>query len=71
MLVEQRQWMTAEEFNDAYALCASAFVVARAAAHNWTALAVMLAAALLSYMTRLNPLRIFPVAGLMGLAGLV
>ena len=21
MLVEQRQWMTAEEFNDAYALC--------------------------------------------------
>jgi chromate transporter len=50
---------------------ASAFVVARAAAHNWTALAVTLATALVSYMTRLNPLWIFAVAGLMGLAGLI
>jgi chromate transporter len=50
---------------------ASAFVVASAAAPNLSAVAVMLAAAVITYTIRLNPLWIFAVAALLGLAGLL
>jgi chromate transporter len=48
---------------------ASAFVVAWATAHDWTAAAVIVAAAGVTYATRLNPLWIFAAAALLGLAG--
>jgi chromate transporter len=52
-------------------IAASGFVVASVAAHNLVAVAIVLAAALVSYATRLNPLWIFVAAALLGLAGLI
>ena len=52
-------------------IAASAFVVASVAAHNFVAVSVVLAAAVVSYATRLNPLWIFAVAALLGLGGLL
>jgi chromate transporter len=52
-------------------IAASAFVVASVAAHNFVAVAVTLATALVTYTTRLNPLWIFGAAALLGLAGLL
>ena len=48
---------------------ASAFVVAWASAQNWIAIAVTLVTAIVTYITRLNPLWIFAAAALLGLAG--
>ena len=50
---------------------ASAIVLARAADHNWVAAAITAASAATAYWTRWNPLLVFAVAGLLGLAGLV
>jgi chromate transporter len=52
-------------------IAASAFVVASVAAHNFVAVAVVLATAVVSYATRLNPLWIFAAAAVLGLAGLI
>jgi chromate transporter len=52
-------------------IAASAFVVASVAAHNFVAVAVTLATAIVTYTTRLNPLWIFGAAALLGLAGLL
>jgi len=52
-------------------IAASGFVVATAAAHNVAAVLVTLATALLCFTTRLNPLWIFAMAALMGLADLL
>jgi chromate transporter len=52
-------------------IAASAFVVATGAAPNLAAAAVMLATAIITYTIRLNPLWIFAVAALLGLAGLL
>jgi chromate transporter len=52
-------------------IAASAFVVASVAAHNFVAVSVVLATAVVSYATRLNPLWIFAAAALLGLAGLI
>ncbi|MGA7485972.1 MAG: chromate transporter [Xanthobacteraceae bacterium] len=52
-------------------IAASAFVVASAAAHSIAAVAMTLAAAVAIYTTRLNPLWIFAVAALLGLADLL
>jgi len=50
---------------------ASAFVVASVALHNLVAVAITLGTALLTYMTRLNPLWIFAAAAILGLSGLL
>jgi chromate transporter len=50
---------------------ASAIVLARAADHNWVAAAITAASAATAYWTRWNPLLVFAVAGILGLAGLV
>jgi chromate transporter len=52
-------------------IAASAFVVASVALHNLVAVAITLGTAILTYMTRLNPLWIFAAAALLGLAGLI
>jgi chromate transporter len=52
-------------------IAASGFVVASVAAHNFVAVSVVLATAVVSYATRLNPLWIFAAAALLGLAGLI
>jgi len=52
-------------------LAASAFIVARAADQTWAALAITVVTAGLSYWTRWNPLWLFAVAALAGVAGLV
>ena len=52
-------------------IAASAFVVASAAVPSLLAAGIMLATAVVAYTTRLNPLWIFAVAALLGLAGLV
>jgi chromate transporter len=52
-------------------IAASAFVVASTNAHNFAAVAVTLATAVVTYTTRLNPLWIFAAAALLGLAGLL
>jgi chromate transporter len=52
-------------------IAASAFVVASVAAHNFVAVAVTLATAIVTYTTRLNPLWVFGAAALLGLAGLL
>ena len=52
-------------------LAASAFVVASTNAHNFAAVAVTLATAVVTYTTRLNPLWIFTAAASLGLAGLL
>ena len=48
---------------------ASATVVARAADDSWMAGAVTAATALICYFARVNPLWVFAVAALLGLAG--
>ncbi|MGC1465954.1 MAG: chromate transporter [Pseudolabrys sp.] len=50
-------------------VAASAFVVARAADHNAIAGAVTVATGVTAYCTRINPLWLFAVAGVVGLAG--
>jgi chromate transporter len=52
-------------------LFASAFVVTWATAQNWAAVAVTVGTALVTYITRLNPLWIFAAAALLGLAGVL
>jgi chromate transporter len=52
-------------------IAASAYVVASAVAHNFAAVAITLATAIVSYTTRLNPLWAFAAAALIGLAGLL
>jgi chromate transporter len=52
-------------------IAASAYVVASAVAHNFAAVAITLATAIVSYTTRLNPLWGFAAAALVGLAGLL
>ena len=48
---------------------ASGFVLARASDHNWVAGAVTAATAGVAFLTRVNPLWLFAVAGLLGLSG--
>ena len=50
---------------------ASAIVLARAADHNLVAALITAACAATAYWTRWNPLFVFALAGLLGLAGLV
>jgi chromate transporter len=50
---------------------AGAFVIARAADTSLVALAITLGVAAVAYFTRLNPLWLFAVAGLLGYLGLV
>jgi chromate transporter len=52
-------------------VAASAIIFVRIAAHNWTAVAIMLATATVAYFTKVNPLWLFAVAILMGVAGFV
>ncbi len=52
-------------------IAASAFVVARAADQNLAGAGLTLATAAVSYATRLNPLWLFALAGVLGLAGWV
>jgi chromate transporter len=52
-------------------IAASALVVVQAAVQSWTALLITLVAAALSYVAQWNPLWIFAIAALFGLAGLV
>jgi chromate transporter len=52
-------------------IAASAFVVARAADHNWLAVAITAGTALVAYWTRIHPLWCFGAAALVGLAGYV
>jgi len=52
-------------------IAASAFVLARAADHNLFAVFITTATAATAYWTRVNPLWIFAVAGVLGFAGLV
>jgi chromate transporter len=52
-------------------LAASAIVITRAADHNWVAAIITAASAAAAYWTRLNPLWLIAIAGLVGLAGLV
>ena len=52
-------------------IASSAAVVARAADHDWTTIAVTLASVAILYGTRLNPLWVFAGAALIGLAGLI
>jgi chromate transporter len=50
-------------------IAASAFIVAKATAHNLVAVMIIAATALVSYGTRVSPLWLFGVAALIGLAG--
>ncbi len=52
-------------------IAASAFVVALAADHSILAFGITAATAVVSYATRINPIWLFAVAGLLGLSGLV
>ena len=52
-------------------IAASAWVLALAADHNWIAAAITIATAIAGYFSRLNPLWLFGVASLVGLAGYV
>ncbi len=52
-------------------VAASALIVGRAAAQSWAAVGVTVASAALTYRLRLNPLWIFAVAALLGLARLI
>jgi chromate transporter len=52
-------------------IAASAWVLALAADHNWIAVAITIATAIAGYFSRLNPLWLFAVAALVGLAGYV
>jgi len=50
---------------------ASAFVLARAADHNWVAGVITAATAAVGFVTRVNPLWIFATAAVVGYAGFV
>jgi chromate transporter len=50
---------------------ASAAIVARAADHNWSAVALSLVTAVVCYWVRINPLWVFAAAALIGLSGVV
>jgi chromate transporter len=50
---------------------ASALIVARAASTNWVSVVLTLVAAAMSYRLALNPLWVFAVAALLGLAGVI
>jgi chromate transporter len=50
-------------------IAASAFVLARAADHNINAVIITISTAAVAYWTRVNPLWIFLIAGIVGLAG--
>lgn len=50
---------------------ASALIVARAAATSWVSVVLTLVAAAVSYQLTLNPLWVFAVAALLGLAGML
>jgi chromate transporter len=50
---------------------ASAIVLTRAADHSWVAVVITGVTAATAYWTRLNPLWLIGIAGLVGLAGLV
>ena len=50
---------------------AAGIVVAQAADHTWAAYAMTAVSAVITYATRLNPVWLFVVAGLLGLAGLI
>jgi chromate transporter len=50
---------------------ASALIVARAASTSWLSVALTLVAAAVSYRLPLNPLWVFAVAALLGLAGVI
>jgi chromate transporter len=52
-------------------IAASAYVLARAADHNAYAALVTVVTAAVAYLTRVNPLWVFAVAGVLGFAGLV
>jgi chromate transporter len=52
-------------------IAASAFVLARAADKTWVAALVTLVTAAIAYWSRLNPLWMFGLAAMLGLAGLV
>jgi chromate transporter len=52
-------------------LGAGAILLARVADHNWIALAVTAATAAIAYGSRLSPLWMFAVGGLLGLIGLI
>jgi len=52
-------------------IAASSFVVAAGIVHNLVAAVIIVATAIVSYTTRLNPLWAFAAAALVGLAGLV
>ncbi len=52
-------------------IAASAYLLARAADHNWVALLVTAATAAVAHFTRLNPLWMFAAAGAIGFAGLL
>jgi chromate transporter len=49
---------------------ASAVVVTRAAAQSWVTIAITVAAALTTFTIRINPIWVFAVAALLGLAGI-
>jgi chromate transporter len=52
-------------------ICASAAVIARAAAQSRLAVAVTVLTAVVTYTIRVNPLWIFAGAALLGLGGLI
>jgi chromate transporter len=50
---------------------ASAFLLSRAAGLNWVAVSITIATAALAHFTRLNPIWMFAVAALVGVAGFI
>jgi chromate transporter len=52
-------------------IAASAFLIARAADHNWIAVIITAATAAIAYWSKVNPLWMFAAAAGLGLAGLV
>lgn len=52
-------------------VAATAAIVVRSADHNWVAVAITAVTAAITYWTRINPLWLFGVAALLGLARLV
>ena len=52
-------------------VAATAAIVVRSADHNWVAVVVTAVTAAITYWTRINPLWLFGVAALLGIAGLV
>ena len=52
-------------------LAASAFILTRAADHNWIAVLVTAATAAVAHFTKVNPFWMFAIAGAIGFAGLI